>query len=82
MRRKLKNGLGRDVNAGLKPLAQFMEAISTSSIHRLRAGRWRDESNLFDFHELRQEFFPPIQRMKNGLGRKVNETVIFKTSLV
>ncbi|MHB8777054.1 MAG: hypothetical protein ACYC6R_04725 [Anaerolineales bacterium] len=34
----MKNGLGWDVNAGLKPLAQYMEAISTSSIRRLRAG--------------------------------------------
>jgi len=83
----MKNGLGRDVNAGLhlpwravpgKPLAQFMEAISTSSIHRLRAGRWRDESNLFDFHELRQGRFavPPIREMKNGLGCDFTETVL------
>ncbi|MHB8777057.1 MAG: hypothetical protein ACYC6R_04740 [Anaerolineales bacterium] len=34
----MKNGLGRNVHAGLKPLAQYMEAISTSSIRRLRAG--------------------------------------------
>jgi len=37
--------------AGLKPPAQCMEA--------LRAGRWRDESDLFDFLELRQDFSPP-----------------------
>ena len=61
-RRKMKNGLGRDVNAGLKPLAQYVEAISTGSIHRLRASRWCDESVSTDFHELRQEFIPPIQR--------------------
>jgi hypothetical protein len=50
----MKTGLGRDVTAGLKPLAQYMEA--------LRAGRWRNESDLSDFHELRQGFIPPIQR--------------------
>ncbi len=30
------------------------------------------ESNLFDFHELRQGFIPPIGKMKNGLGCNVN----------
>jgi len=50
----MKNGLGRNVNAGLKPLAQYVEAH--------RAGRWRDESVSTDFHELRQDFNPPIQR--------------------
>jgi len=58
----MKNGLGHNVNAGLhlpwravpgKPLAQYVEA--------LRAGRWRDESDLSDFHELRQDFNPPIR---------------------
>jgi len=34
----MKNGLGHHVNAGLKPPAQYVEAISTSSIQRLRAG--------------------------------------------
>jgi len=58
---KMKNGLGQNVNAGLKPLAQYVEAISTSSIHRLRAGHWRDESVSTDFHELRQDFNPPIR---------------------
>ena len=41
----MKNGLGRNVNAGLKPLAQYVEA--------LRAGRWRDES-VFAKHPLGQ----------------------------
>jgi len=35
-----------------------VEAISTSSIHRLRAGHWRDESVSTEFHELRREFIP------------------------
>jgi len=37
---------------------------------------WSNESDLSDFHELRQEFIPPIQKIKNGLGRNVNETVL------
>jgi len=47
----MKNGLGSNVNAGLKPLAQFMEAHGLMS-----------ESVSTDFHELRQGFIPPIQR--------------------
>ena len=46
----MKNGLGRNVNAGLKPLAQYVEA--------LRAGRWRNESVSTDFHVLRQGIHP------------------------
>jgi len=51
------------VRAGLKPPAQYMEAISTSSIHRLRAvlATSARESASADFHELRQVFSPPIQ---------------------
>ena len=33
------------------------------------------ESNLFDFHELRQDFSPPIQEMKTVSGWNVRETV-------
>jgi hypothetical protein len=40
------------LSAGLKPLAQHMEA--------LRAGRIESVST--DFHELRQEFIPPDHR--------------------
>jgi len=40
------------------------------------AFRLRSESVSIDFHELRQGFIPPIQGMKNGLGRNVNETVL------
>jgi len=47
---KMKNGLGWNVNAGLKPLAQYVEA--------LRAGRWRNESVSTDFHVLRQGIHP------------------------
>ena len=34
------------------------------------------ESNLFDFHELRQDFSPPIQEMKTVSGHNVRETVL------
>jgi len=44
----MKNGLGRNVNAGLKPLAQHVEA--------LQAGHWRDES-VFAEHPLGQPTF-------------------------
>jgi hypothetical protein len=53
----MKNGLGRNVNAGLKPHAQFMEALRAGATSPL----------LVDFHELptgggaRQGFSPPIQ---------------------
>jgi len=35
MRKVRQNGLGWDVNAGLKPLAQSLEAISTPSVNPL-----------------------------------------------
>jgi len=50
----MKNGLGRNGMSGAK---------ATCSVH----GRWkpcglRSESVSTDFHELRQEFNPPIQK--------------------
>ena len=55
---KMKNGLGRDVNAGLKPLAQNMEALRADG----RVGFCGASFRATDFHELRQDFNPPIQR--------------------
>ena len=52
--------LGQPTGCFAKPLAQYVEA--------LRAVRWRDESNLSDFHELRQGFIPSDSKMKNSLS--------------
>jgi len=44
-------------------------AEAACSAHESPMG-WRRESNLFDFHELRQGFSPPNQRVgKVGTGR-------------
>ena len=32
---KMKNGLGRNVNAGLKPLAQHVEALRAGAMSRI-----------------------------------------------
>jgi hypothetical protein len=48
----MKNGLGRNVNAGLKPLAQYVEALRAGATSPL----------LVDFHVLRQGFIPPIHK--------------------
>lgn len=32
---KMKNGLGRNVNSGLKPLAQYMEALRAGATSRI-----------------------------------------------
>jgi len=61
---RMKNSLGRDVNAGLKPLAQCMEALRADEqvgfnrLPRTEAG-----------------FQSADSKVENGLGRKVNETV-------
>jgi len=54
----MKNGLGHNVNAGL---THRVLRKATCSVHGSPAS-WRDESVSTDFHELRQEFNPPIQK--------------------
>jgi uncharacterized Tic20 family protein len=43
-------------------------ACSALRVEALRAVRWRDESTLVDFHELRQDFSPPPIQMGSGEG--------------
>ena len=65
----MKNGFGCNVNAGLKPLAQYMEAISTSSIHRLRAD---ERVEFIRLSRTEAGIYPADLRMKSGLGRNVH----------
>ena len=44
-------------------------AKATCSVRGSPSG-WRNESNLFDFHELRQGFIPPIQNEKRSRAGK------------
>jgi len=62
----MKTGLGGNVNAGLKPHAQYVEALRAGATSPL----------LVDFHELRQEFIPSDSKMKNGLGRDAPKSAL------
>jgi len=59
----MKNGLGRNVNAGLKPLAQNMEALRADG----RVG--------FNRLPRTEAGFQSADSMKNGHGGNANEAV-------
>ncbi len=56
-------------SSGLKPPSQFVEVVSTSSTHRLRAGA--RQSGLPDFHVLRRGIYPPAPTTDSGALRAV-----------
>jgi hypothetical protein len=67
----MTNGLGMECPRWATPALAGGAREAACSVHGSPSG-WRNESNSFDFHELRQGRYavPPIQGNDNGLGTK------------
>ncbi len=70
---KMKNGLGRNVNAGLKPHAQNVEALRADE--RVEFTLAPDASAGVRLSRTEAGIYPADLRMKNGLGHDVNGSV-------